>query len=38
LPQALPRAPWAVLAEALAGRWTEGPRALVRRCLPFNFG
>jgi hypothetical protein len=38
LPLRLPRGAWDVLREALAGRRERDARALLARCLPFNFG
>ncbi len=37
-PAKLPQAPWEPLREALAGRWKGDARAMIARCLPFNFG
>ncbi|RKH29770.1 hypothetical protein D7V77_04890 [Corallococcus sp. CA041A] len=34
---ALPCAPWGPITEALEGRWTRGPLALLEHSLPFNF-
>jgi hypothetical protein len=33
----LPLAPWSAIDAAQEGRWSQGPHALLERCLPFNF-